>query len=275
MFQWESVGKVMGAAAITLTLAACDSSGLSATGKDAQGVGPVITDDGVDEKGDVTGSGGRFDTAFPNDGSVGGTIDNFVCTQSASFDEGSHLDVGANGLIGNIVGGLLNILSGNSLSNLLNSVSDGELGMDLDFKTAAVVTQAVAGFGGALNSLDVTFNLPEGTVLEEGKYAVFAVSFPTSLLELGLFSTLRVTTLLDGQVQERSATLDTSSASLLGASTSQIGLSRRYALVGFEATLPYDSAQLAIGSHFLSIDLGEKLYIHEFCTAGRRLNTEG
>lgn len=269
MFNCATLTKLASAAALSVALLGCDSSAVTLTGKDAIGVGPVQEDDGVNEKGEVTGLGGRFDTAFPNDGSVSGSIENFVCTQSASFNEGAHLEVGANGLIGTVVGGLLNLISGNALSDVLNSVSDADLAMDLDFKTAAVVTQAVAGFGGALNSLDVTFHLPEETIIEAEKYAVFAVSFPSSLLELGLFSTLTVTTLLDGEVQEGGVSLDTSAASLLGASTSLVGLTNRYALVGLQVTKPYNSVRLGIGSHFLTIDLGEKLYIHELCTNGR------
>lgn len=269
MNNWDTLTKLTTAGVLSLALLGCDSSAVTLTGKDAIGVGPVQEDDGVNEKGEVSGLGNRFDTAFPNDGTVGGSIEGFVCTQSTSFNEGSHLEVGANGLIGTVVGGLLNLLSGNALTDLLNSVSDADLAMDLDFKTAAVVTQAVAGFGGALNSLDVTFHLPEETVMDAGKYAVFAVSFPSSLLELGLFSTLTVTTLLDGQVQEGGVSLDTSAASLLGASTNLVGLTKRYALVGLETTKPYDSVRLGVGSHFLTLDLGEKLYIHELCTDGR------
>lgn len=260
---------------------------LTACGSDGGGTrasGGVDGNDGYNPDGEYTGGDNNTDSGFPNTGIVGGAImegikvvagnpsspaKGFVCSQSTSFNAGAYIEIGANGLVGGLLGNLLALLSGDSVDNLLNGLSDSVLALDGDLRTAAVVTQALSGLGGLLNSMDVIVNLPDGQTMPAGHYAVFAVSFPPSLLELGVLSTLSVQTLLGDVVQESGVKVTTSSLSLLGLSTNQLSTDAGYALIGYKTTKPYSRAQLSISSGLLSLDLGEKLYIHEFCTAGR------
>lgn len=212
---------------------------------------------------------------FPNDGSVTSEIMEgeqsldmkFVCEDSVSVFEGAQIELGANGLVGGLVGGLLNLLSGDSLSSLLNSLEDSTLALDNDLNTAAAVTQTLSGLGGLLNSVDVTIDLPAGTTNPDGAYAVAAISLPGSLLELGLLSTVRVVTLLNGETQEDNAVLSTSSLSLLGLSTNDLA-DRSFAFVGYKTTKPFDAVRLELGAQLLSLDVGPSVYIHELCTDG-------
>lgn len=264
---------------VVLSLSACNANGDSSRASSA-----LDSDDGFDLDGELIGSGDNTDTGFPNDGSVGGNIiygitpvagnqtspeKGFVCQQSASFDGGAHIEIGANGLVGGLLGGVLGLLPGAELDNLLNSLNDSVLALDGDLRTAAAVTQTLSGLGDLLNSLDVTVHMPDGQTIAPGGYAVFAVSFPASLLELGLLTTLSVQTLLGEVVQESGAQLSTSNLSLLGLAANPLGTDSAYALIGYRTTKPYTRAQLSISAGLLALDLGEKLYIHEFCTAGK------
>lgn len=268
-----------------LSLAGCQANGgqPGTSGFDTSngsGVASVSADDGIDDSGNIEGDGSNTQTGFPNDGSVGGSIledglliagtgsdKGFVCTRGLSTFNGARVEVAANGLVGAVVGTLLGLLSGDSLNSLLNSVDDDTLAIDGDLSTAAVVTQTAAGLVGGLNSLDVLFNLPENTTLNAGNFAVVAVSFPPSLLDLGLLSSLRVDTLLDEVVQETGAQIDSSGLSLLGFSTDQL-TGASYALVGYKTIAAFDQVRLRLSSDFLSVDLGENLFIHEVCTGG-------
>ncbi len=278
----------------TVALVGCQANGgpgLGATtGTGAgPGVGVINPNDGIDDQGNIEGDGSNTDTGFPNEGTVGGVIEEdgvviagpdsdpqkaFICTQSASLFEGASTEVGANGLVGEIVGTLLGTLAGTSVNDLLNSVRDANLAIDTDLTTAANFTQTAAALdillgAGTVNSLDLSVIMPEGKKQSAGSYAVFAISFPPSLLDVGLLSSVQVTTLLEGEVQEDSAVLDGSGLALLGFSTDQAGLGNTYAFIGYKTTLAYDTARIAISSDLLSADLGSNLYVHEMCTAGR------
>jgi len=261
--------------------------GSAVSGGGGAGSGTINPDDGIDTDGNVVGDGSNTDTGFPNDGTVGGVVQEgevtiagadsdpqmaFVCTRSASLFEGATTEVGANGLVGDLVGGLLGALSGDSVSDLLNSVQDANLAIDTDLTTAASFTQTAAALdvllgAGSVDSLDLTVNMPEGKTQSAGSYAVFAISFPSSLLDLGLLSSVQVTTLLDGVVQEDTASLDASGLSLLGFSTDGL-INDSYAFIGYKTTLPYDGARISVSSDLLSADLGENLFVHEMCTGG-------
>lgn len=277
--------------ATTVSLAALALAGCQANGgqsgtdgfdnSNGSGVGTVGTDDGIDDSGNVEGDGSNTQTGFPNDGSVGGSIledgvliagtgadKGFVCTNGLSTFNGARVEVAANGLVGAVVGTLLGLLSGDSLNSLLNSLDDDTLAIDGDLTTSAVVTQTAAGLAGGLNSLDVLFNLPENSIMNAGNFAVVAVSFPPSLLDLGLLSSLRVDTLLDEVEQETGAQIDSSGLSLLGLSTDQLVGGASYALLGYKTTADFDQVRLRLSSDFLSVDLGENLFIHEVCTGG-------
>lgn len=264
------------ALSLATALAACSAGGDSS----GSGARTVIDDDGVDGSNGLLGDGSNTDTGFPNDGSVGGIIresDNaiagngaqpaqgFICTQSASLFDGATTEVGFNGLVGGLLGGLLSTLAGDSVTSLLNNVADKDLAIDNDLRTAAAISQTLSGLGGLLGSVDLNVHLAPGTVRPAGSFAVFAVSFPGSLLDVGLLSNVQVTTLLNDQVQEDSVRLDASGLSLLGRS---IG-GTAHAVVGLKTTLPYDSARIRAGSGLLSVDVGPSVFVHEFCTDGR------
>nr|MBV6628720.1 hypothetical protein [Oceanococcus sp. HetDA_MAG_MS8] len=275
---------------VTIPLTGCleANSGSAGSGFDG-GSGPfeqsVNPDSGIDDQGNTTGDGSNSQTAFPNDGSVGGQIVQngevvvssgpfeeqtlgFVCTRSLSTFGGVDLEVSAGGLVGSVVGGLLDLLSGDSVNALLNSVNDRVLALDGDLTTAAVVTQTAAGLLGSLNSLDILFSLPEGQQIGLNRFAVATVSFPPSLLDLGLLSSISLDTLLDGEVQESGAQIDASGLSLLGFSTDQIA-GGTHALVGYRTSQPYDQVRLSFSSDLLSADLGQNVFVHEICTDGR------
>ncbi len=280
------------ALAAVAIFAGCEANGGPGLGSAASsgggaGSGVINPDDGIDLDGNLEGDGSNTDTGFPNDGTVGGVVQEdgvviagadsdpqmaFVCTRSASLFEGATTEVGANGLVGGLVGGLLGSLSGDSVIDMLNSVQDANLAIDTDLTTAASFTQTAAALdallgAGSVDSLDLSVIMPEGKTQPAGSYAVFAVSFPPSLLDLGLLSLVQVVTSLDDVVQEDSASLDASGLSLLGFSTDSL-LSGSYAFVGYRTTLPYDTARISISSDLLSVDLGESLFVHEMCTGG-------
>lgn len=244
--------------------------------------GTISPDTGFDEDGNTTGDGSNLDTAFPNDGSVGGTVTEdgiviagdgaepakgFICTNSLSFSGGVTIEASANGLVGSVLGPLLDLLSGDSVTDLLNSINDGPYSLDGDLTTAAKVTQTVSGLVVVLDTLDALYTLPEGSQIGSGNYAVALISFPPSLLDLGLLSFITLDTLKDGEVQETGATLDSTGLSLLGLSTDLIG--GAYAMLGYKTKMPYDQVRMSIGSNFLSVDVGENVFIHEICTGGR------
>lgn len=238
------------------------------------------SDDGT-ENSNLLGLGPNTATWFPNAGETQGVVGlapsllyqlptpGFVCQESFVSGAGASMTISANGLVGGVLGPLLDLLGGNSVTNLLNSLVDAHHGMDADLKTAAKLTQTLSGLGGILNSVDVVVSLPEGEVMDPGSFAVFAVSFPPSLLELGLLSTMRVQTLLNGELVENGAMMDGTSLSLLGLSSNE--LRGMHTWIGFESAQPFDQVRLRVSSNLLSVDLGESLYVHEVCSKGKWL----
>lgn len=285
MFTPGRLARGLGWSLFALMLAGCQASGDSAAdfgggggGGGGNGTGVLDPDTGIGDGGEPTGDGSNTDTGFPNDGSVGGVVLdldeviagdgstgglNFICTQSASIFNGASTEVGANGLVGAALGPLLALLGGSSVSELLASVQDETLAIDTDLKTAAAFTQTATGLVGSLDTVDLSVILPSAQ--PAGSYAVYAVSFPSSLLDLGLLSTVQVSTLLNDVVQEDSASLDTSSLELLGFTVA----GTTYAYVGYKTTAPYDTARISISSDLLSVDAGPNMFVHEMCTAGR------
>lgn len=260
-------------------LAGCEANGGSPGGANSggNGSGVVDTDTGIDENGDLTGDGSNADTGFPNDGSVGGAVlegdvviagdastggMNFICTQSASLASGARAEAGGNGLVGAALGPLVTLLGGGTVTDLLSGISDESLAIDNDLKTAASMTQTATGLAGLLDSLDLNIILPGEK--PAGSYAVAAVSFPSSLLDLGLLSTVSVTTLLNDVAQEDTATFDATGLELLGQSVA----GTTYAFVGYKTTTAYDTVRISISSDLLSADAGPNLYVHELCTGG-------
>ncbi|MFA5940714.1 MAG: hypothetical protein WC809_15260 [Sinimarinibacterium sp.] len=279
-------------ALLTLGLAGCqaDADGSLNTGPSGDGTGQVDTDDGIDDDGIPTGSGTNTDTGFPNDGTTGGNVvqddgtgtntdetiagegsdpaRNFVCTKSAQSFFGATTEVGVNGLVGDTVSGLVGGLGGASVTDLLNSVKDKDLAIDGDLKTAATFTHTASLLGlagaGTVDSLDLNVLMPSGTTIPAGEFAVFAVSFPPGLLNLGLLTSVRVTTFLNDTEQEQPAVLDATAIDLLG--TGVVG--PVYAFVGRKVTKPYNKATISLEGDLLAADVGDAMFVHEMCTAG-------
>lgn len=268
-------------ALLTLGIAGCraDSDGSLTAGPNGNGTAPVDPDDGIDDNGNPTGDGGNTDTGFPNDGSVdGGTVvegdtpiagdgtnGRFICTATAQSFFGATTSVGTNGLVGGPLTDLLNLLGGASVTALLNSVRDKELAIDGTLRTASTFTLTASLLGGIVDSVDQTIRLPNGTRVNAGDYAVFAVSFPPGLLNLGLLTSVTVTTYLGDAQQEPPVTLHATALDLLGQGVA----GPRYAFIGRKVTRPYDRATIGLQADLLAADIGEAMYVHELCTGGR------
>lgn len=286
------------AALLTAGLAGCqaDADGSLSAGPNGNGTGVVDNDDGIDDNGDPTGNGGNTDTGFPNDPNgpggddVGGIINEdggadddgdgspddtiaygdttfrFKCTQSAQSFYGATTEVGANGLVGGQLTDLLNPLGAGSVTALLNSVSDKDLAIDGTLATAATFTLTASALSLAtdVDSLDLNVLMP--TPVAAGNFAVFAVSFPPGLLNLGLLTSVSVATYLGDSADpaEPAVTFDATQLDLLGTSI----MGTPYAFIGRKVTKPYDRAVISLQADLLAVDAGEAMYVHELCTGG-------
>lgn len=271
--------KLLPSAALSLfalALAGCHASGGNppyGPGEFLSGSGAVDSNDGT---GDDTADNGNTQTSFPNDGTAGGgtvlegttpiagtgTDRNFLCTDSAQIFAGASTVVGANGLVGGQLTDLVNGLGGTSTTALLNSVRDKDLAIDGTLRTASVFTLSVSLLATAVDSLDQHVVLPNS--LGAGNYAVFGVSFPAGLLNLGVLTEVRVTTFLGETLQEDAVVLDATALDLLG-----VGISGPvYAYVGRKVTKSYDRAVISLQAAALAADVSEAMYVHELCTGG-------
>lgn len=250
------------------------------------GTAPIDPDDGFDDDGTPAGNGSNTDTGFPNDPTnpnlpdVGGTVVEgdtpiagdgtnfrFVCTRSTRSSAGATTEVGANGLVGDTLTGLLNSIGGDSATTLLNSVNDKELAIDGTLRTASIFTLTASLLGTAIDSIDQSVLLPDPVAIPAGRYAVFAVSFPPALLNLGLLTSVTVTTYLGDSTtpQEAPVTLDATALDLLGMGV----VGPAYAFIGRRVTQPYDRATIALAADVLAADVGEAMFVHEMCTDGQ------
>lgn len=249
------------------------------------GTAPLDPDDGIGDDGTPSGGGTNTDTGFPNDpnnpnapvpgGTVvegdtpiagDGTNFRFVCTRSTRASAGATTEVGANGLVGATLTDLVNTLGGNSATDLLNSVTDKDLAIDGTLRTASTFTLTASLLGTAIDSIDQNILLPEPAAIAAGRYAVFAVSFPPGLLNLGLLTSVTVTTYLDDGVtpQEPPVVYDATALDLLGTSVT----GPAYAFIGRKVTQPYDRATISLAADLLAADVGEAMFVHELCTDG-------
>lgn len=257
-----------------LALAGCHASGGNppyGPGEFLTGSGAVDSNDGTDD--DIPDMG-NAQTSFPNDGTAGGgtvlegttpiagvgTDRNFVCTDSAQIFAGASTVAGANGLVGGPLTDLLNGLGAASATALTNSVHDKVLAIDGTLRTASVFTLTASL--PAVDSIDQQILLP--TSLGSGNYAVFAVSFPPGLLNLGVLTQVSVTTFLGETLQEDAVVLDATALDLLGVGA----VGPVYAYVGRKVTKPYDRAVISLQAGALAVDVGEAMYVHEMCTGG-------
>ncbi len=252
-------------------------SGLLLVGCDANGEGSIDgtgPGSGLDTgDGDDNGNGVLDPNEFPNDGSVptdvtdGGEPDGtpiagrFICTASAS-GTGVTTTVGSNGLVGGPLTALLNLLGGDTLTTLLNSVVAKENLIDGKLSTHSTFSLTVGLLGGLLETVDQTVHAPTGASLPSGTYAVFAIGLPTGTVDLSLLNNITVSTSRNGVLQE-TRNYSQSDLDLLGLGTHE------RAFVGLKTHSAFDAATIRLTPGLLTANVGEALYVHELCTGAR------
>lgn len=246
----------------SIQLAACEAEGDPAEAGGISGGGT--------SSGGTSSSGGSSGGGVPNDGSTpttvteGGTAisGNFICTASAkAYGPSPITSVSANGLVGGAITPLLALLGGDTLTQLLNSVKDQSLAVDGNLDTAATYSLTLGLLGGLISSVD--FAIQPNSSVPAGKYAVFALSFPTATLELSLLQNIEINTYLNDTEQE-SASTDASTLDLLG----QVSLTDPFRFVGMKVTKPYNKVTVTLNPQLLSVNVGDAMRVHELCTDG-------
>lgn len=304
-------------ASSVIALAACQANGGNSgsnagdSGGGGLGIGAVSGNDGIDDEGNVVGNDGdadtnsSSDTGFPNDPpseasqTVDGTLveqgDDGIDVAVAYGDSGKLFYCGTsganataesvNGLVGGVVGPVLDTLGGSSVTALTNSIQDLPFAADQDLVTASTFTltasalEAIGSFlpiGGTVDTLEQIFyyNAPQGD------YAVAAVTFPIGTVEVGVASSLTVNTYLDefvdgervesseptepAVVQDLSAVIPFLGLDLLG----QASLGPGPLFVGRKVTTPYNRIVVSISGDALAVNVGEAMYLHEVCVNG-------
>lgn len=247
-------------------------SAVLAAGCSADGDGDLGIVDGGIIGGDPNDPGFDPSTDFPNNGTVPSTIEengeplagNFVCTHSAG--KTATTEVGALGLLGDsLLGGLLGGLGADTLTRLLASVSEKELAIDGDFGTHST-------FALTLDLLSLLSGVQQSVLypdpVAQGGYAVFALAFPTATLELSLGNSVAVTT-YNGDTEVDTVSHPVNTLDLLGV----VGLQQRFAFVGVKTTGAYDRAEVALTNMGLTVNVGEAMYVYDFCSGGQMVNT--
>lgn len=286
------------AAFLAAGLSGCqaDADGSIDGGLNGNGTGQVDGDDGVnDQTGDVegtdgdAGTSGPDDTGFPNDPNGPGADDVthdvvqdlpgdqgdvnvaggdsgyvFVCTETLQQQVGASTSVGADGLVGGPLTDLLNMLGGDSATDLTNSVTDAVNAIDGTLRTASTFTLTASLLGTAIDTIDQNVYTPEGTSVPAGGYAVAALSFPAALANVGLLTEVQVRTFLGDVETEPAVVFDATQIDLLG----QNIVGSPYVFVGRKVTKPYDRVTVSLAANVLAADVGEAMYVHEVCTDG-------
>ncbi|MDP9139656.1 MAG: hypothetical protein M3O62_02550 [Pseudomonadota bacterium] len=210
----------------------------------------VVTDDG-------TGTGGQTDVAGGDSGM------RFLCRQAFDGAFGAETTVGADGLVGGPLTDLLDMLGGDSATNLTNSVTDAEYAIDADLRTASVFTLTASLLGTAIDTIDQNVYAPDGASIAAGKYAVAAVSFPQGLANVGLLTDVTVTTYMDDTALE-STSFDATAIDLLGIPL----VGDPYAMIGLKVSQPYNRVSVSLSAGLLAVDVSEAMFLHEVCTDG-------
>jgi len=243
-----------------LTLVASLLASLLMAGCEAQGDGELS--DGLDNNGNTT--------LFPNDGMAPTQVtDNGTAIAGSFICEGgiqavtpnATTEVGSGGLVGGPLTNLLNLVGGDTVTQLLNSVSEKDAVIDNNLATFSTYSLTL-GLLAVLNSVDLIVNA--NTEIQPGNFAVFAVRIPPGVLDASLVNSLTVRTFLAGVQQEELVTTQ-SSLDLLGLNVA--GADRLF--VGIKAAKRFDSASLSLRPNVLSANVGDALYAHELCVRGR------
>lgn len=184
----------------------------------------------------------------------------FVCTDLAP--SGSTTAVGADGVVGSALTDLLDLLGGDSLINLLNSVNSPGNVVDGQLGTYATFTTTLGGLG-LLDTVELNVLMPGAMNLED-RYAVFGLSFPGGTVDLSLLDQITVQTYL-GDVEQEHRVFDAIVIDLLGQNLT----GGEPIWFGLKATRNFDRVALSVTSSLLSANVGEQLYAHELCIGGR------
>lgn len=241
------------------------SFGLAACSADGDGVeSGGIVDDGGDNGGFGSNDGSTPTTVGEDtdgDGQTDTTISgNFVCLQGAKAYGDVTTEVGANGLVGGLLSTLLNLLGGNTVTTLLNSVTEPDYAVDGHLATYSTFSLTLGLLGGLLSSVDESVLFP--SEVPSGTYAVFGVSFPSAAVDLSLGTKISVTTYL-GETEQETTSYSYSDLDLLGL------LHDKPAFIGLKSHKAFDRVTIGLTPGLLSVDVGEAIRVHELCTGGK------
>lgn len=241
------------------------SFGLAACSADGDGVeSGGIVDDGGDNGGFGSNDGSTPTTVGEDtngDGETDTTISgNFVCQQGAKAYGDVTTEVGANGLVGGLLSTLLDLLGADTVTRLLNSVTDEPYAVDGHLATYSTFSLTLGLLGGLLSSVDESVLFP--SQVPAGTFAVFGVSFPTALVDLSLFNQISVTTYL-GDTEQETTTYSQSDLDLLGLTADQP------AFIGLKSHKAFDRVTIGLTPGLLSVDVGDAMHVHELCTGGK------
>ncbi|WP_028080308.1 hypothetical protein [Solimonas soli] len=235
------------------------------------------------ESGSIISDGGNTTPPLSNDGSTptnvqedtdgDGTADtpvetgkNFVCTTGARAFGDVTTEVVANGLVGGPLSSLLEMLGGGPVTTLTNSVTEPDNVVDGRLSTFATFTLPVDLLGvGPLHLIDsVGEAVLFPSAVPAGNYAVFGVTFPAAVLNLGLTRTVTVDTYL-GDTRQETVSANEVQLQLLGLNLA--GDEAGY--IGLKAHKKFDSAVVSIGASLVAADVGNAMRVHEMCTGGK------
>jgi hypothetical protein len=225
------------------------------------------------ESGGIIDDGGNNGGLGPNDGSTPTTVledddgdgvaetpvnggKGFVCKVGANAYGTPTTKVGANGVVGGLLGGL----SGDTLTRLLASVSEAPNVVDGDLATYSTFAQTAGGLA-ILDSVDESVVFP-GTV-PSGAYAVFGLSFPGGTVDASLLNQITVTT-YNNDVKQETVSLTQNAIDLLGASV----LGDKSLFLGMKTKKAFDTVTVGLSTSLLSANVGDAMYVHELCTDG-------
>lgn len=252
-----------------VVVAAFGLAGCEADGNGVESGG--IIDDGGNNGGNNGGLGandGSVPTTVLEDDDGDGTAETpvnagkgFVCTSGANAYGAPSTVVGSGGLVGGPLTSLLQLLGGNTLTTLLNSVTEPNNVIDGNLSTFATFAQTGGGLIG-LNSVDESVVFP-GDV-PAGTYAVFGLSFPGGTVDASLLNQISVST-FNNDVQQETVPFTQNAVDLLGATV----LGNKSIFLGLKTKKAFDRATVKLSTTLLSANVGDAMYLHELCTDGK------
>lgn len=246
----------------------------NATGQQTTQFAVVTVSSGGGGGGDDVVDDGGDDGFPPNDGTTptdvtdgpGGTPipGGFVCTGSArAYGSNPTTTVTVNGMIGPPLTGLLNLLGGGTVAQLLNTVNNADRVIDRNLDTFAQYNLTAGLLGALISSVDLQVNV--SAVVPVGQYAVFALTFPAATADVSLMQDITITTFLGSDAASgETRTVSLSEIDLLGLPV----LGDPALFVGFKTTKPYDRVSISLTPGLLSADVGNAMNVHELCTRG-------